>query len=117
MPRATNNPAAKARRKKYLKRAKGFVGGKSNQYVAARESVERALAYAYRDRRNKKRDFRRLWITRINAAARLNGLSYSHLINGLKRAEIEIDRKMLADLAVEDAGAFAKLAEAAKAAL
>ena len=117
MPRATNNPAAKARRKKYLKQAKGFVGGKSNQYVAARESVERALAYAYRDRRNKKRDFRRLWITRINAAARLNGLSYSHMINGLKRAEIEIDRKMLADLAVEDASAFAKLAEAAKAAL
>jgi len=117
MPRATNNPAAKARRKKYLKRAKGFVGGKSNQYVAARESVDRALAYAYRDRRNKKRDFRRLWITRINAAARLNGLSYSHLINGLKKAEIEIDRKMLADLAVMDASAFSKLAEAAKAAL
>ena len=117
MPRATNNPAAKARRKKYLKQAKGFVGGKGNQYRQARETVERALAYAYRDRRNKKRDFRRLWITRINAAARLNGLSYSHLINGLKRAEIEIDRKMLADLAVEDASAFAKLAEAAKAAL
>ena len=117
MPRATNNPAAKARRKKYLKQAKGFVGGKSNQYRQARESVDRALAYAYRDRRNKKRDFRRLWITRINAAARINGLSYSHMINGLKLAEIEIDRKMLADLAVEDAPAFAKLAEAAKAAL
>ncbi len=117
MPRATNNPAAKARRKKYLKRAKGFVGGKSNQYVAARETVERAMAYAYRDRRNKKRDFRRLWITRINAAARLNGLSYSHLINGLKKAEIDIDRKMLADLAVHDATAFNKLAEAAKGAL
>jgi len=117
MPRATNNPAAKARRKKYLKRAKGFVGGKSNQYVAARETVERAMAYAYRDRRNKKRDFRRLWITRINAAARLNGLSYSHFINGLKKAEIDIDRKMLADLAVHDASAFNKLAEAAKGAL
>ena len=117
MPRATNNPAAKARRKKYLKRAKGFVGGKSNQYVAARETVERAMAYAYRDRRNKKRDFRRLWITRINAAARLNGLSYSHFINGLKKAEIDIDRKMLADLAVHDATAFNKLAEAAKGAL
>jgi len=117
MPRATNNPAAKARRKKYLKRAKGFVGGKSNQYIAARESVDRALAYAYRDRRNKKRDFRRLWITRINAAARINGLSYSHFINGLKKAEIDIDRKMLADLAVADAPAFAKLAEAAKSAL
>ena len=117
MPRATNNPAAKARRKKYLKRAKGFVGGKSNQYVAARETVDRALAYAYRDRRNKKRDFRRLWITRINAAARLNGLSYSHFINGLKKAEVEIDRKMLADLAVHDAPAFSKLADAAKGAL
>jgi len=117
MPRATNNPAAKARRKKYLKRAKGFVGGKSNQYVAARETVDRALAYAYRDRRNKKRDFRRLWITRINAAARLNGLSYSHLINGLKNAEIDIDRKMLADLAVHDLDAFNKLAQAAKGAL
>jgi len=117
MPRATNNPAAKARRKKYLKRAKGFVGGKSNQYVAARETVDRALAYAYRDRRNKKRDFRRLWITRINAAARLNGLSYSHFINGLKKAEIDIDRKMLADLAVHDLDAFNKLAQAAKGAL
>jgi large subunit ribosomal protein L20 len=117
MPRATNNPAAKARRKKYLKRAKGFVGGKSNQYVAARETVERALAYAYRDRRNKKRDFRRLWITRINAAARLNGMSYSHFISGLKKAEIDIDRKMLADLAVHDSAAFSKLADAAKGAL
>ncbi|MGD9547970.1 MAG: 50S ribosomal protein L20 [Candidatus Krumholzibacteriia bacterium] len=117
MPRATNNPAAKQRRKKYLKRAKGFVGARSNQYVTARESVDRALAYAYRDRRTKKRDFRRLWITRINAAARLNGLSYSHFINGLKKAEIEIDRKVLADLAVHDSAAFAKLAEAAKSAL
>ena len=117
MPRSTNNPAAKARRKKYLKQAKGFVGGRSNQAITARESVDRALAYAYRDRRTKKRDFRRLWITRINAAARLNGLSYSHFINGLKKAEIEIDRKMLADLAVHDAPAFAKLADAAKAAL
>lgn len=117
MPRATNNPAAKQRRKKYLKRAKGFVGGKGNQYRQARETVDRALAYAYRDRRNKKREFRRLWITRINAAARLNGMSYSTLMNGLKRAEIEIDRKMLADLAVADAGAFSKLADAAKAAL
>jgi len=117
MPRATNNPAAKHRRKKYLKRAKGFVGGRGGQYVMARESVDRALAYAYRDRRNRKRDFRRLWITRINAAARINGLSYSHFINGLKKAEIEIDRKMLAELAVHDAPAFAKLAEAAKGAL
>ena len=117
MPRATNNPAAKHRRKKYLKRAKGLVGGRGNQYVMARETVDRALAYAYRDRRNRKRDFRRLWITRINAAARINGLSYSHFINGLKKAEIEIDRKMLADLAVHDAPAFAMLADAAKSAL
>ncbi len=117
MPRATNNPAAKQRRKKYLKSAKGFVGGKGNQYRQARETVDRALAYAYRDRRNKKREFRRLWITRINAAARLNGLSYSRFMNGLKCAEIDIDRKMLADLAVADAGAFTKLADAAKAAL
>ena len=117
MPRATNNPAAKQRRKKVLKRAKGFVGGKGNQYKMAKETVDRAMAYAYRDRRNKKRDFRRLWITRINAAARLNGLSYSHFMNGLKLAEIDIDRKMLADLAVVDAAAFTKLTDAAKAAL
>ncbi len=117
MPRATNNPAAKARRKKYLKRAKGFVASKGSTYRLARENVDRALAYAYRDRRNKKRDFRRLWITRINAAARVNGLSYSHFMNGLKKAEIDIDRKMLADLAVHDSPAFAKLAEAAKGAL
>ncbi len=117
MARATNNPAAKQRRKKVLKRAKGFVGGKGSQYKMAKETVDRAMAYAYRDRRNKKRDFRRLWITRINAAARLNGLSYSHFMNGLKLAEIDIDRKMLADLAVVDAAAFTKLTEAAKAAL
>lgn len=117
MPRATNNPAAKQRRKKYLKRAKGFVSGRRRQAITAREAVDRALVYAYRDRRTKKRDFRRLWITRINAAARINGISYSHLIDGLKKAQIEIDRKVLADLAVHDAGAFAKLAEAAKSAL
>ena len=117
MPRATNNPAAKQRRKKYLKRAKGFVSGRRRQAITAREAVDRALVYAYRDRRKKKRDFRKLWITRINAAARINGLSYSHFINGLKKAQIDIDRKVLADLAVHDAGAFAKLAEAAKSAL
>ncbi len=117
MPRATNNPAAKQRRKKVLKRAKGFVAGRGNQYVAAKEAVDHALQYAYRDRRNKKREFRRLWITRINAAARLNGLSYSHFINGLKKADIDMDRRMLADLAVADAAAFSKLAEAAKSAL
>jgi large subunit ribosomal protein L20 len=117
MPRATNNPAAKQRRKRVLKQAKGFYGGRKNQTRQAREAVERALAYAYRDRKNRKRDFRRLWITRINAAARLNGLSYSALMNGLKKARIEIDRKMLADLAVHDASGFARLAEVAKNAL
>jgi large subunit ribosomal protein L20 len=114
MPRATNNPAAKQRRKRYLKRAKGFYGGRKNQVRIGREAAERALVYAYRDRRNRKRDFRRLWIMRINAAARLNGLSYSALINGLKKARIDIDRKMLADLAVHDAQSFARLAEVAK---
>jgi large subunit ribosomal protein L20 len=114
MPRATNNPAAKQRRKRVLKRAKGFYGGRKNLIKTARESTERAMAYATRDRKNRKRDFRRLWIIRINAAARLNGLSYSALINGLKKARIDIDRKMLADLAVYDEKSFARLAEVAK---
>ena len=113
MPRATNNPAAKQRRKKYLKRAKGFQGGRGSQYVMARETVENALAYAYRDRRNKKRDFRRLWITRINAAARENGSSYSALIAGLREAGCQLDRKVLADLAVHDPKAFSQLIELA----
>ena len=117
MPRATNNPAGKRRHKKVLSRAKGFYAGKKNQIKAAREATERAMVYAYRDRKTKKRDFRRLWIIRINAAARVNGLSYSHFINGLKKAQIDIDRKMLADLAVHDAAGFAKLAELAKSAL
>ena len=117
MPRATNNPAAKQRRKRILKRTKGFYGGKKNQIREGRHAAERAMAYAYRDRKTRKRDFRRLWITRINAAARLNGLSYSHFINGLKKAQIDIDRKMLADLAVHDEQGFAKLAEVAKNAL
>jgi large subunit ribosomal protein L20 len=117
MPRATNNPAAKQRRKRILKRAKGFVGSKKHQVREGRHAAERAMAYAYRDRKTRKRDFRRLWITRINAAARLNGLSYSHFINGLKKAQIDIDRKMLADLAVHDEQGFAKLAEVAKNAL
>ena len=117
MPRATNNPAAKQRRKRILKRAKGFFGWRKNQIREGRHAAERAMAYAYRDRKTRKRDFRRLWITRINAAARLNGLSYSHFINGLKKAQIDIDRKMLADLAVYDEQGFAKLAEVAKNAL
>ena len=117
MPRATNNPAAKQRRKRILKRTKGFFGAKKGQIREGRHAADRAMAYAYRDRKTRKRDFRRLWITRINAAARLNGMSYSHFINGLKKAEIDIDRKMLADLAVHDSAAFSKLAEAAKSAL
>jgi large subunit ribosomal protein L20 len=117
MPRATNNPAAKQRRKRILKRSKGFFGGKKNQVREGRHAAERAMVYQYRDRKNRKRDFRRLWITRINAAARLNGLSYSHFINGLKKAQIDIDRKILAELAVHDTQSFARLAEVAKNAL
>ena len=117
MPRATNNPAAKQRRTRILTRAKGFFGAKKNQVREGRHAADRAMAYAYRDRKARKRDFRRLWITRINAAARLNGLSYSTFINGLKKASIDIDRKVLADLAVRDAQGFAKLADVAKNAL
>lgn len=114
MPRATNNVAAHARHKKVLKQAAGYRGGKSRLYKTALEAVERGLVYAFRDRRARKRDFRKLWIMRINAAARLHGLSYSRLISGLKAAEVEIDRKILADLAVRDEAGFAKLAEIAK---
>ena len=114
MPRATNNPAARRRRKKVLKAARGYYGGRSKLYRTAREAVQRGLAYAYRDRRARKRDFRRLWIVRINAAARLSGLSYSLFINGLKKAGVALDRKILADLAVRDQVTFAKLAELAK---
>lgn len=117
MPRATNNPAGKQRRKRILKGAKGFFGAKKAQIREGRHAAERALAYAYRDRKCRKRDFRRLWITRINAAARLNGMSYSAFINGLKKASIDIDRKVLADLAVRDSKGFARLASVAKNAL
>jgi len=117
MPRATNNPAAHRKRVKVMRQARGYVAGRRRQFRMAREQVERALVNQYRDRKRRKRDFRRLWIVRINAAARLEGMSYSHLINGLKKAEIEIDRKQLADLAVRDRESFAKLAEAARAAL
>lgn len=117
MPRATNSPASRRRRKKYLKLAKGYVGGRRRLYRQARVTVERALQYAYRDRRARKRDFRKLWIIRINAAARPHGLSYSRMMNGLKLAEIELDRKMLADIAVNDPEAFASLAGTAKEAL
>ena len=99
---------------KVMKLAKGYWGAKSKQYRAAKEQVARSLRYAFIGRKLRKRDFRRLWITRINAAARLNGMSYSTFINGLKKQNIEVNRKMLADLAVNDAAGFAKLVEIAK---
>jgi large subunit ribosomal protein L20 len=117
MARVKRGTKRRARRKKYLKRAKGFFLTKSKLFQSAQESVERALRYGYRDRRNRKRQFRTLWIQRIGAAARLNGLSYSQFIHGLKTSGIEIDRKVLADLAVQDPAAFSQLAAAAKAAV
>jgi len=117
MPRVKRGTKARRRRKKILKLAKGYVGGRRKQYRQARETVERGLCYAYRDRRVRKREFRGLWIIRINAAARLNGLSYSQLINGLKRGGIEVDRKVLADVAVADPAGFTKFADMAKASL
>ncbi len=102
------------KRRKVLKLAKGYFGAKSKQYRAATQQVMKSLAYAYVGRKLRKRDFRRLWITRINAAARINGLSYSRMMNGLKKAGVEINRKMLAELAVSDAAAFAELASVAK---
>ena len=106
---------AQKKRRKIMKLAKGFWGAKSKQYRAASEQVARSLRYAFEGRKLRKRDFRSLWITRINAAARLNGMSYSTFINGLKKQNITVNRKMLADLAVNDAAAFAKLVEIAKA--
>lgn len=115
MPRAKGGPKTRRRRKKVLKRAKGYVGGRHRLYETAKETVLRAGAFAYRGRRQKKREFRSLWIVRINAAARALGLSYSALMNGLKKAGVELDRKMLAELAVKDPAAFARLADTAKA--
>jgi large subunit ribosomal protein L20 len=117
MPRVKGGNVARKRRKKVLKLAKGYYGSKHALYRTAHEQVMKSLAYAYRDRRQKKRDFRKLWITRINAAARLNGMSYSRFMNGLKVAGIDVNRKMLADIAVNDAAGFASLVEAAKDAL
>lgn len=114
MPRAKNSVASRERRKKYLKAAKGFYGGRSKLYRTARETVERALVFAYRDRRQRKRDFRKLWILRINAAARLNGVSYNRFINGLRKAEVDVNRKMLAEMAVHDEDGFRQLADLAK---
>jgi len=114
MPRVKGGPKTRKRRKKILKMAKGYVGGRSRLFRTAVDAVHRALVYAYRDRRRRKRDFRRLWITRINAAARLHGISYSCLMDALKKAHIELDRKILADLAVNDPASFSKIAEMAK---
>jgi len=111
MPRVKNGVAHHARKKKIMKAAKGGFQARSKLYKAAKENVERGMAYAYRDRKKKKSDFRTLWITRINAAARMHGLSYSRFMQGLKAAGIELDRKALADLAVRDMDAFGKVAE------
>jgi len=115
VPRAKGGSKTRRRRKKILKLAKGYVGGRGRLYRMARETVERSLAFAYRDRRVRRREFRGLWITRINAAARLSGLSYSQLMKGLRQAGVELDRKILADLAVSDMPAFGQIAQFAKA--
>jgi len=117
MARVKRGVTARARHKKVLKKAKGYYGARSRVYRVANQAVTKAGQYAYRDRRQKKRQFRRLWIVRINAAARMFDLSYSRFMNGLSKAEIDVDRKMLADLAVHDIDAFGQLAEKAKAAL
>ena len=117
MPRARSNVPRLKRKKQVMKAARGAFGGRSKLWKAAKENVERGWRYAYRDRKNKKRDFRRLWITRINAAARLNDMSYAVLIDGLHKAGIEVDRKILADLAVRDPQAFTALADKARSAL
>jgi len=114
MARVRTVPAGRRRRRKILKAAKGFRGGRSRLYRTAKETLIKSLQYVYRDRRTKKRDFRSLWISRINAAARLNGMSYSTFISGLRKAEIEINRKTLAEIALHDREGFAKLAELAK---
>ncbi|QJD70532.1 50S ribosomal protein L20 [Marinobacterium sp. LSUCC0821] len=117
MPRVKRGVQARARHKKVLKQAKGYYGARSRVFRVAKQAVIKAGQYAYRDRRQRKRQFRALWIARINAAARINGLSYSRLIAGLKKANVEIDRKVLADLAVHQQTAFSAVVEKAKAAL
>ena len=117
MPRVKSAVSAHKKRRTVLNRAKGYYGAKSRSYRAAKEQVQHSLQYQYRDRRNKKREVRRLWITRINAAARINGLSYSVFMNGLKKAGVELDRKVLSDMAINDPEAFASLVEVAKKAL
>ncbi len=117
MARVKSGVTARAKHKKVLGKAKGYYGARSKTFKIAKQAVIKAGQYAYRDRRVRKREFRALWITRINAAARLHGLSYSRLMNGLSRAEIDVDRKVLADIAVHDPEGFGAIAEAAKAAL
>ncbi len=115
MSRATNRPASRERRRRVLKQTKGYYGGKSRMFRTAKEQLDRSLVYAYRDRRQRKRQFRRLWIARINAASRAQGISYNRFIHGLHTANIEIDRKVLAELAVNEPQAFAHLCDVAKA--
>ena len=117
MARIKGGLSAKKRHKKILKLAKGYIGARSKQYRVAKQSVMKALDYAYIGRKNKKRDFRRLWITRISAAAKLNGMNYSQFMNGLKKAGVDINRKMLSEIAIADPAAFTQLVETAKAAL
>ena len=117
MARVKRSVHAKKKRRKVLEQARGYWGLKHSSYRRAKEQLDHSMAYAYRDRKNKKRTFRRLWIIRINAAARANGLSYNQFVSGLKKAEIPLDRKVLADLAVSDPEAFGKIAAEAKAAL
>ena len=117
MTRVKRSVRTKARHKKILKQARGYFGNKSKLFKVANQAVMKSLSYAYRDRRNKKREFRKLWITRINAASRMNGLSYSRFMNGLSKAQILLDRKVLADIAVSDPTGFTALCEKAKAAL
>ena len=114
MPRAKGGPKTRRRHKKTMKLAKGYVGGRRKTYRQARETVERGLTYSYRDRKQRKRDLRSLWIVRINAAARANGMSYSRLMTGLRAAGVEVDRKMLAALALDDPRAFAEIAGLAR---
>ncbi|MCF8055932.1 MAG: 50S ribosomal protein L20 [Desulfocapsa sp.] len=114
MPRVTRGFKARRRRNRVLKLAKGFRGGKSRLYRTATEAVDKALGYAYRDRRTKKRDFRRIWITRISAGVKMNGMNYSRFIGGLKKADINLDRKILANMAILDAPAFSEVVKLAK---
>jgi large subunit ribosomal protein L20 len=117
MPRVKRGPRKKERRKKILKLAKGYWGAKSRNYRTAKEAVEKSLLYAYRDRRNRKRDFRRLWIIRLKAASEANGLSYSRFIHGLKKLGVELDRRVLAELAVQNPATFSRIVERVKEAI